>query len=249
MQYSTTQYGYGEQLGSNLYGDSEVVKHQDEELTGFTDLERYVPRFITEMREPHAFYWSEGFEVGREWAYVNATRLQLFAATVDTDWGCSLWEKMLDIVSSEDDTIPQRRSAIIAKLRSTQTCTPALLKEITEEITSVECSIIEDFANYTFYVQFVGQYGIVRGANVVRRRIDEIKPAHLYYEIRYRYVIWRELLEYTWSQLSTYTWDGLRILGHISRVTWHGVYNASFTWRMMRSQNWTTVKYIEEAME
>lgn len=247
MRYGELQYG--SDAGVFLYGDSEVNKQRDEELEGYTDLEKYVPGFITDINEFHEWYQAQGYEVGREWAYLRNIYAQLYAQTVNTYWGLALWERLLGITASEEQTTDNRRQQIIAKLRTTQTCTPALLKKLTKDLTGVECRIVEDFEHYKFTIQFVGQYGVVKNSMVLSRQVEEIKPAHLLFELEYRYVIWNELAQYTWNDLSAYTWDGLRIWGHISRVTWHGIANASLTWRTLRLQNWTTIKNLEEAKE
>lgn len=248
MKYG--EFQYGSDSGVQLYGDSDFIVTPDTpEAEGYTDLERYVPRFITEMTEFHEWYLSQGTEVGSEWELIRIIQKQLHAYTIDTEWGCVLWEKMLGITASDGDTIDQRRVSIIAKLRTMQTCTPALLKNITEEITGVTCSIIEDFPNYKFTIQFVGQYGVVKGVRTVRQRVEEIKPAHLDYNILFRYVLWRELLPFTWNDISVYTWDGLRIMLVVTRVTWHGILSAPYTWKTIKVQNWTTVTNLEDAKE
>lgn len=243
MRYGDLRYG------ANLYGDSTEHKNIDPEPEGYTDLEKYIPQFIANMQEFHAWYVSQGYEVGREWAIIRSLSRQLFIETIDTEWGCSLWEKELDIKAPEDATIEQRVAAIRSKWISRQTCTPALVKQIAEDLTKVECDIVEEFSDYNFIIRFIGQYGVVRNAKALIKRIDEIKPAHLTYAIEYRYIIWRELAAYTWNDLSEYTWNGLRVWAHLLRVTWHGLNNASFSWRALSGHNWKTIKNIEEAKE
>lgn len=248
MRYG--EFPYGAQQGIYLYGDSaESHERVDPEPDGYVDLEKYIPAFIANMKEFHAWYVSQGYEVGREWDLIRTIFRQLFIETIDTDWGCTLWEKEVGIIPVGDATIDQRKSAIRSAWISKQTCTPALVKKITEDLTGVECNVIEDFPNYKFIIQFIGQYGIVRNSKTLSRQLEEIKPAHLLYELEYKYVIWKELLPYTWNQLSAYTWNGLRVWGQITRVTWHGLYNALFTWKSVSNNNWITIKNIEEAKE
>ncbi|MBQ9613107.1 MAG: DUF2313 domain-containing protein [Lachnospiraceae bacterium] len=246
MKYGDLQYG--SDAGIQLYGDSEIITVQEDPTAeGYVDLERYVPEFIKSMKEFHEWLVAQGYEVGSEWELVKLIKKQLFAYTVDTEWGCLLWEKLLGLQAAEAETIEQRRSSIIAKLRTTQTCTPELLKAITEELTGVTCTIIEDNPHYSFVIQFVGQYGVVKNVRAVKARVDEIKPAHLAYEILFRYVLWKELTGYTWNDISIYTWDGLRILAIILHVTWKGLLNAPYTWKTIKAQNWITVTNLEDA--
>jgi len=241
---------YGEhEYGLLQYGISDIQEEVTPEVEDFVDLEKYVPPFILEMPEFEAWLRSQGYEVGREWAYKAMLVRQIYADTVDTAEGCRLWENMLGITASEDTTIKQRRDEILAKLRSGKTCTPELLKNIVETLTGVECQIVEVNNEYRFIVRFVGQYGVVKRAKVVARVIEEIKPAHLGYTIEYRYVLWRELLPYTWDQIHVYTWDGLRIMGIITRVTWHGLFAAAYSWRGVRNESWKSIKRLEDAKE
>ncbi len=48
--------------------------------------------------------------------------------------------------------------------------------------------------------------------------IDINKPAHLTYEIKYKYRTWGELKSFTWKSLNSYTWEELRSREEIKNV-------------------------------
>ena len=86
MKYGDLQYG--SDAGIQLYGDSEIITVQEDPTAeGYVDLERYVPEFIKSMKEFHEWLVAQGYEVGSEWELVKLIKKQLFAYTVDTEWG------------------------------------------------------------------------------------------------------------------------------------------------------------------
>ena len=51
-----------------------------------------------------------------------------------------------------------------------------------------------------------------------REMVNVNKPAHLTYEIKYRYRTWGELKPYTWETLKAYTWEEARSRAEIREV-------------------------------
>jgi|GEM_PF-186483 len=216
MRYS--EFQYGSTPGVYLYGDAELpVKPDETDVSGFVDLEKYVPPFIRNMDEFHAWYESQGYEVGREWLLIRMIKRQLFPATIDTEWGCTLWEAMLGIKADDTATISDRVKAIIARRNLTRTCTLDVIKRTVESATGVECTVVEFPEEYRFVVKYTGQYGVIRNTRTVEKIIEEIKPAHLAFEIEFRYVTWDEVRAYKWNEVKESTWGGLRVLQKIIR--------------------------------
>lgn len=210
MRYS--EFQYGNTPGVYLYGDAELPTKPDEtDVDGYVDLEKYVPPFIRNMDEFHEWYQTQGHEVGREWKLIRMIKRQLFPVTIDTEWGCVLWETMLGIKPADTDTIQNRVGAIIAKRGAARTCTVNVIKQTVESITGVECKVIEYPEQYRFTIRYTGAYGVVRNTRAVERLINEIKPAHLAFNIEFRYVIWDEVKEHTWDEVAEATWGGLRV--------------------------------------
>lgn len=238
---------YGEELyGQYLYGDDSGGGEKKEDPKYYIDLLRYVPRFIQEMREFHEFLTSWGYEAGLIEHNVRDLETQLLVST--STWGLVMWEAVYGIVSS-DATYETRRADVLAKMAAAKTCTPALIETVAEHYTGVVTKVIEDYEHYHFTVFFIGKYGTVPNTLQLRRALEVIKPAHLGFDLKFRYVIWNELKPYTWDQLRKYTWDGLRVMEIRTQVTWHGLQNAGFTWKAMKRYRWKNVKNIEEAKE
>lgn len=244
MLYSDAKYG--ELLFGNDYFPEDDSQEGGEQKY-FIDLSKYVPPFIMQMKEFAGHFNAAGVELGTAKHYIDDLRDQVFPTTAT--WGITRWENVYDIISNDALTLEQRRAAILAKMRGARVCTPAVLKELSEALTGVETTVEEDFAHYFFTLYFVGEYGIPKNIRVLRQQVEEIKPAHLAFDFQYRYVIWNELAPYTWYALSGYTWDGIRVWKVLTRVTWHGVYNAGASWRSVRAYNYNNIKNVGEFKE
>ena len=51
-----------------------------------------------------------------------------------------------------------------------------------------------------------------------REMVNVNKPAHLTYEIKYRYRTWGELKPFKWETLKAYTWEEARSRAEIKEV-------------------------------
>lgn len=133
---------------------------------------------------------------------------QLWPATAT--WGLDLWEAALGITKQAADTTAYRRTRVIAKLRGAGVTTVAMIQSVAESFSNGEVEIIQDAANYSFTVKFVGTIGIPPNMDDLTAAIEEIKPAHLAYSYEYLFRTWDMIGAYTWEQLSAYTWDQVR---------------------------------------
>lgn len=241
MLYGDKAYGLG------LYGYGEDAKQEPEEQEYPKDISIYTPRFINDMQEFGVLFDAAGREIGLAEHYTDSLTDQdvVSAAT----WGIVRWEAVYGVTASDGMTIEQRRAAVLARIMGAKTCTPALLAEIAQNMTGESVMIEEEPENYLFRICFVGSYGVPRSIRALRRQIELMKPAHMAYEIEYRYVIWSEVANKTWADLNEYTWDGIRVWKKMPQVTWHGLYNAGLTWRSAKKNSWTTVKDREDAKE
>lgn len=244
MLYSEDQYGlrlYGGDNGSS--GDS-TNKTEDKH---YTDLRRYLPRFMwEEFREMNALLQAQGFEVGRIWYYLVNYFEQTYV--VSGTWGLQRWEKVLGLTTNLQKPYDSRRAAIKARLQVCATCTPALLANLATTTTGVEAVVVEDTANYEFTIMFIGAYGVPKNMGILKDAVEIAKPAHLGVNYKYKYVTWNELKPYVWNELKPYTWDGLRIMEITQRVTWNGIKNAGFTVRSIKRYSCNSIKNVAEAM-
>lgn len=120
-----------------------------------------------------------------------------------------VWEKWLVLSQETTWTLQDRIERIIYTINSNQSCTEQFLKEQANIFTNGEISIEQQFALYNFIIQFTSMIGTPPNIDNFRQMVDINKPAHLTYDIKYRYRTWGELELFTWEQLEKYTWQQL----------------------------------------
>jgi len=237
---------YGRVLYGNDSGSPSINVSPDPYGQYYTDLEKYVPEFVSDLVEMDAIYRAEGYECGLARHRLDDLWNQTFVSTAT--WALSRYEQDYGISASSDQTLEQRRRFILAKRLGGKTCTKAVIKQLAEQLTGVETKVIEDNPNFTFTLFFIGQYGVPRNVRVLRSQIADIKPAHLLCKFEYRYVTWQEIKDRKWDDIRKYTWDGLRVNGIIKRVTWQGIKTSHIAWRRTLAMSWDNVKNdLEEA--
>jgi uncharacterized protein YmfQ (DUF2313 family) len=122
----------------------------------------------------------------------------------------SRYEKIYGInvdVSKSDEF---RRERIRAKIRGIGTVTKQMIVDTAKSYSNGDVEIIEDPANYSFKVKFVGTLGTPANMDGLTMTIEEIKPAHLSYTFEYVYRTHGQLHAYTHDQLHAYTHQQIR---------------------------------------
>lgn len=131
-----------------------------------------------------------------------------YAFIVDsTEETISRWEKFMKLKPMENYTLQDRIERVIYTIQAKGIFTPRFLKEQAKIFTNGEIDITENFNDYHFIITFTSVIGIPPNMDNFKEMIGLNKPAHLTYEIKYRYRTWGELLPYTWGELSPFTWD------------------------------------------
>jgi len=120
------------------------------------------------------------------------------------------WEIDLGIPIENNKPPQYRRSVIKARLRGTGTVTLALIKNTAASYTEGNVEIIEDNSNNQFTIKFVGTVGIPPNMDDLKKTIEDIKPAHLFYSLEYTYNTYNTLSLFSNSYLSAYTYSQLR---------------------------------------
>lgn len=122
----------------------------------------------------------------------------------------SRYEKIygLEVDVSKGDEF--RRERIRAKIRGIGTVTKQMIIDTAASYSNGEVEVIEDPANYSFKIKFVGTIGIPANMADLTLTIEEIKPAHLAFTFEYVYNTNQVLSTMTHAQLAAYTHDQLR---------------------------------------
>lgn len=172
-------------------------------------MSRYVPVELLEDRCYRSILEAEGAESERLSGAIDDALRQCFVETAT--WGLDIWERMLDLASYADKPYEHRRARIISKLRGMETITPSLVKNVAESFLNGTVTVNESGAGFT--ITFVDTRGIPPNMDDLKAAINDIKPAHLAVDYRFRYTTWGELAASatTWGELasSRLSWEQL----------------------------------------
>lgn len=128
------------------------------------------------------------------------------------------WEKWFELANENSWSLQDRVDRLIYTFNSRGFFTPKFLKDQAMIFTNGEINIIEDFPNYHFTIQFTSMIGTPPNIDNFKEMVYANKPAHLTYDIKYRYRTWGELKPFTWGTLKAYTWEEVRSRAEIKEV-------------------------------
>lgn len=110
---------------------------------------------------------------------------QLFPSTT-SGWGLELWERAWGIPVDRTLSDARRRDRILAKVKGTGTTTLEVIRAIAESFSPYPVEVVEEAALYRFVIWYLGTIGEVENKEDLIAAINEVKPAHLDWEVKYR---------------------------------------------------------------
>jgi uncharacterized protein YmfQ (DUF2313 family) len=197
--------------GNNLYGTTQYAANTltNADIQSYTpDLMHYLPVFY-QNSYMELIQNSNAKELGIINYNLDDLQKQFFVDTAT--WGLNYWEEFLGIPTDLMQTIEARREVIKAKIRGTGAATKAMIKNMAEAFSGGEVDVIENFADYSFIVQFIGIKGIPQNLNGLKNAIDMVKPAHLSCSFKYSYTVWDFIKNKAWNNFNNATWNSLKI--------------------------------------
>ena len=173
---------------------------------GDINLLDYLPSFYHNSNIVKSFIDSNSIEANILKDYVEDLNNNLYVKTAT--WGLDLFEEELGLTTDESISYEERRERILAKKRGNGTTTKAMIKNTAEAFSGGEVEVIENFNDYSFIVKFIGTKGIPKNLTLFKNMIEEIKPAHLNYELAFTYTVWSMVMatDNTWNDFSSKTW-------------------------------------------
>ncbi|SKC82898.1 putative phage tail protein [Maledivibacter halophilus] len=127
-----------------------------------------------------------------------------------SDFTLERWEKELGLPINNSKLKEHRRSIIKSKLRGHGTVTVNLIKNTAESYSNGEVEVIENNPDYSFKIKFVGTKGLPPNLEDLKATIEEIKPAHLAFDLEFTYNTNSYLHSYHLGWLSAFTNKELR---------------------------------------
>ena len=203
--YSKKTYGI-----SSYLVIEKVNEEQDKiEIKREADLLDYLPSFYHNSNIIKSFIDSNSIEANILKDYVEDLNNNLYVKTAT--WGLDLFEEELGLTTDKSISYEERRERILAKKRGNGTTTKAMIKNTAEAFSGGEVEVIENFNDYSFVVKFVGIKGIPKNLTLFKNMIEEIKPAHLDYELAFTYTVWNMVMskKSIWNDFSNKTWVDL----------------------------------------
>ena len=194
--------------GVSPYADTTEKQEENKEIEikRETDLLEYLPSFYHNSDVIKSFMESNSIEVDTLKAYIEDLSKNLYVKTAT--WGLDLFEDELGLVTDKSVSYEERRERILAKKRGNGTTTKAMIKNTAEAFSGGEVEVIENFNDYSFVVKFVGVKGIPKNLALFKNMLEEIKPAHLNYELAFTYTVWSMIMAKSnlWNDFKNKTW-------------------------------------------
>jgi hypothetical protein len=125
-----------------------------------------------------------GMHLDKIYAQLLVFKNNLFFDLLNEE-GCDWWEKLLYIEKAS--TLADRRSRIKAKWNSNNHNCIDLIQMCCNAWKNGETKA--DFLNGKIVIQFVGNYGVPTDLDGLKVAIEEIKPAHLPYLFKFKYLL------------------------------------------------------------
>lgn len=116
---------------------------------------------------------------------LSFTLEQLFPSTT-SGWGLALWEEAYGIPFDPALTQAQRRSRVLAKIKGLGMTTVEKIRGVASSFDSSPVEVVEHYAKYFFEVWYTDTIGPIADETGLRAILNELKPAHLDWEVRYR---------------------------------------------------------------
>lgn len=116
------------------------------------------------------------------------------------------WEEWFGLSNEKSWSLKDRIDRLIYTFNSRGFFTPKFLKDQIKSILNEEVDILEDFPNYHFIIKFRKMLSGEHNLESFKEMLNVNKPAHLTYDIKLKYRIWRELKPKKWRDLKKYTW-------------------------------------------
>jgi hypothetical protein len=204
MAYGVNEYG------SITYGTNGEVLSEDLEKYK-VDLTKYVPNFISDFITTQQVLDIQGYKIGTINYYIKDLIDQCFIDT--STWSLTIWEQEYGITTNPNYSYEERREVIKAKKRGQGVTTIAMIENMAEAFSGGDVNVIPHNEDYYFTIQFVGIKGIPRNMQSFINAIEEIKPAHLNYELKYTYTIWQQLKDknLSWGGVKSKTWNEIKV--------------------------------------
>lgn len=110
---------------------------------------------------------------------------QLFPSTA-SGWGLTLWEEAYGLRREVGQADAQRRARVLAKIKGVGTTTAEQIQRVAQVFSASRVEVEERGAESRFIIWYVETIGEINDKEDLSAIINELKPAHLAWSIKYR---------------------------------------------------------------
>lgn len=121
--------------------------------------------------------------------YADEIEAQYFTDTAT--WNLDIMERDLGLTENKGKEIADRRSAIIAKWRTSGKVDIALLQAVADAWKNGEVEV--EFLDGKIQIHFTGEFGIPNDLDGLKNAIENTKPAHLAVIYAFRYLLIKDI--------------------------------------------------------
>lgn len=137
---------------------------------------------------------------------IEALEKEIFFDTM-SGVGIAIMEKELDYTTNSD-TLNGKRQEIEARWKTAGKCDLELLQLLANSWRNGEIRVL--FKKAVIEICFISLVGIPIDIEVLKKTLDEAKPAHLPINYKIIYRTWGMLPPRTWGEVKKYTWKELK---------------------------------------
>lgn len=167
----------------------------------------YIKAVLKAIQKVWEIYFDDLIESRKEYC--------VSSATYSLPW----WSDMLGVDYNDNYSYELSRSIILAKMKGNKPLSEKVLKSVVESYANATCEIEQDFPHYRFKVRIVDKVGKPEKASEIVKTVNELKPAHLDWELIFRYRTWAEWKAlgkpYSYYKEKGYTWKDIRERGNL----------------------------------
>ncbi|WP_438497182.1 putative phage tail protein [Paenibacillus sp. IHBB 3054] len=160
-------------------------------MSGEERLKSYLPGYYSGIVEMDELMNTEGPEFDLLGARVEELLNQAYPEYAT--WALERYENELQIVVDSNKPDEQRRSVIISKMRGYGKVSGEMIKNVAQAYDGGTVDVAVVPAEYRIIITFVDTLGIPANLDDLKQAIEDLKPAHMALDYKYRYLLIREI--------------------------------------------------------
>jgi len=171
------------------------------------DLVSYLPPFMADFKEIAAALEAENPEFKLVWNAADQVLKNEFVETAD-EYGITRFEKMLNILPYNTDTLEDRRLRVLTMYNANTVCTQKVLENMLDSLCG-KGKWKYNLSAQTFTVSIKVALESISQKNCIEDFLKQLLPCNLIYDISLIFTLWRHTKPFRWKEMSAFTWDQL----------------------------------------